>query len=1026
MTKKLLTFLLLVMGTLPLLAQNNSISGNVTDASDGSPLPGVNVLVQGTTNGTQTDFDGNYTIEAASGDVLVFSYIGMKSQNVTVASSNSINVAMAQDASQLDEVVVTALGITRKKKSLTYAAEIVSTGELATARPLNVLDGLSGKVSGIAITRTGGGVGADSKVMLRGNLSINGSSQPLYVVDGAIMNSDISNLSPDDIESITVLKGANAAALYGSRANNGVIVVTTKLGRPGGKAFSVDFNTSFTLATPIYLNNFQNEFGQGFDGVYAQGANRSWGPRLDGSSLPHWSNNPEFPSATTSYSANPNNKTSDFFRSGHNSATNVGVTTNSETTNAYFSYTYTDAGGIVPGNDLTSNNLNIRVKTKLADKFTFDTKLNYIREDTDYALYGGEGYANPIRALYKVPTNIKSADARQFEFTDAAGLVKQHFWTPNNNAPGNPYWNLSNIGNTVVEERVIGLVSLNYEITPHLNLLLRTSLDRFNLVQEHRWHTDSYIIADNGWFRSENRKGYEWNSDFLLSYNNNFGEDFSLNVNAGGNIRKNQNERLTVNPNRQNGLNVPNLFSLGNTSVIGANESFSQKEVQSLYGTATFGYKDAIFLDVTGRNDWSSALTEANRSFFYPSVGLTVVASDLMQMPDWISLLKLRSSYAEVGNDTDPFQTVRAANITGGGSAGFLQLSTTIPAAELLPESTTSTEFGLDARFFNNRLGLDLTYYKSNSRDQLFRVSLPVASGASSLFVNGADIQNTGVEFTLSGTPIRTEDFNWDVTFNYAKNDSEVLEISEELGLDELNIGGASFLRQYKLVVGRPFGDIYSRGFARDDQGRVIVGADGIPTVTSGLDVQIANFNPDWLGGIRNTFTYKNLSLSFLIDIRVGGTIANNTNAIMFADGQTEETLIGREGGLVFGDNFFPGETAVQEDGSTNTVATNAEKMWSALGGRNAPVGEAFVSDASNTRLRELILGYSLPGSIIDKTPFTNVKLSVVGRNLFFFSNKAGNVDPEVFSGTSTNAEGTEQFGPPTQREFGLNLKFSF
>ena len=1008
-----------------IMAQTKTVSGNVTDAADGSPLPGVNILVQGTTNGTQTDFDGNYSIEASEGDVLAISYIGMKNQSITIGSSNTINVSMEIDASQLDEVVVTALGITRKKKSLTYAAEIVSTEELTTARSLNILDGISGKVSGISITRTGGGVGAESKVLLRGNRSINGSSQPLYVVDGVPMNSDISNISPDDIASITVLKGANAAALYGSRANNGVILVTTKLGKSGGKPFSIEINTGYTLATPIYLNNFQNEYGQGFDGTYLQGANRSWGPALDGSSVPHWSNDPEFGSATTSYSANPTNKTSDFFRTGHVSATNIGVTTNSDTTNAYFSYTYTDAGGIVPGNDLSSNNFNIRVRSKLLDKFTLDTKLNYIREDTNYSLEGGEGYQNPIRALYKVPTNIKSADMKIFEFTNAEGLVKQHFWTPNNNAPGNPYWNLNNLTNDIEEERVIGLVSLNYEVTPKFNVLVRTALDRFNSTQEYRWSTDSYIIADNGWFRSNNRKGYEWNTDFLLNYKNNITENFTMDASVGGNIRKNENSRITVNPNRSNSLNVPNLFSLGNTSVIGATESFSQKEVHSLYGVATFGYKDAIFLDVTGRNDWSSALTSANRSFFYPSAGLTIVASDLMgSTPDWISLLKIRGSYAEVGNDTNPYQTVRAANISGGGANGFLQPSTTIPNENLLPESTVSTELGLDARFFGGRLGIDFTYYKSNSRDQLFRVSLPIASGATSLFVNGADIQNKGVEFTLTASPIRTNDFSWDMTFNYAKNTSEVLEISE--GLDELNIGGASFLSQFKLVVGNPFGDIYSRGFNRDDQGRVIVGADGIPTVTSGLDVKVGNFNPDWMGGIRNSFNYKNLNLSFLIDIRIGGTIVNNTNAIMFADGLTEETLVGRTGGLIFGDNFFAGETAVQQDGSVNTAATNAEKMWSALGGRNAPVGEAFTSDASNVRLRELILGYSLPQSMLDQTWLTKVTVSLAGRNLFFFSNKAGNVDPEVFASTATNRQGLQQFAPPTQREIGLNMKFSF
>ena len=394
------------------------------------------------------------------------------------------------------------------------------------------------------------------------------------------------------------------------------------------------------------------------------------------------------------------------------------------------------------------------------------------------------------------------------------------------------------------------------------------------------------------------------------------------------------------------------------------------------------------------------------------------MVSDLVTLPSWWTFAKVRGSWAQVGNDTDPYQVSRAANVSGGGTGGYLALSTTIPAEVLLPEQTTATEFGVDLRFLNNRLGLDFTWYKSNSTDQLFRQSVPVGSGASNVFINGADIQNDGIEFTLSATPVQSGDFTWDLYFNYAKNNSEVLELAA--GLDQLNIGGASFLRQFRLVKGQPWGDVYSRGYARDPSGNIIVESDGTPRTTPGLDVQVANYNPDWLGGIGNSFSWKNLRLSFLIDIRQGGSIVSNTNAIMYADGVTANTLEGREGGLIVGQNFLPNETAVVDNGdgtfSPNTVSATSEAIWSKLGGRNAPVGETFTLDASNTRLRELVIGYSIPSSSLSNTPFTHIDISLVGRNLFFFSNKAENSDPEVLVNPNTNSDGWEVFGLPPVR----------
>ncbi len=896
---------------------------------------------------------------------------------------------------------------------------------MAAARPIAVAEGLSGKVAGLSVTRVGGSPGASPKVILRGNRSISGSSQPIYVVDGVTLGGDINNLSPDDIESITVLKGANAAALYGSRANNGVIVVTTKSGKGKGKGFSVDFNTSFMASTAVYLNNWQNEYGQGTGGVFIERANKSWGPRMDGSQVPHWTNDPSRAGEMTSFSPQPNNKTSDFYQAGHNFATNIGVSSQGENTNAYISYTFTDAKGLIPGNKLNAHNVNVRTTSTFFDKLTVDTKVNIIRQQVDNRPITGGSYENPVRALYKVPANIKSADAQVFEFVDPEGVVKQHFWLPNINAPSNPYWAANNVNSDLLNDRVIGMLSLSYDITEHLNFRVRSSIDRFNTSNAVRYNNDFYIVADLGRYNKSESRGHEWNTDAFLNYKKDFfGGDWSLNATVGANIRRSEFSRTNVGIGRDSPLNVPNLFAISNFAIITANETFNKKEVQSLFGFATIGWKNAIFLDVTARNDWSSTLKPDNWSFFYPSVGLAAVVSDLVTLPDWWTFLKIRGSWAQVGNDTDPYRVARQANIRGGGNGGFLQLSTTIPAAVLLPEETTATEIGMDVRFFNNRLGLDFLWYKSNSTDQLFTQSIPTPSGASSVFINGADIQNDGIELTLSATPIQSSDFTWDLFFNFAANNSTVVKLAE--GLDQLNVGGANFLRQFRLIAGEPWGDVYSRGFQRDDQGRVIVEADGTPRTTSGIETQVANFNPDWLGGFGNSFTYKNLSLSFLIDIRQGGTIVSNTNAIMFADGATTETLNGREGGLIFGQNFFANETAVQDDGSPNTATTTAEIMWQKLGGRNAPVGEAFILDASNSRLRELVIGYSLPATSLANTPFTNVKISLVGRNLFFISNAAGNVDSELIINANTNADGLESFGLPPVREFGVNLKFGF
>lgn len=1004
----------ILLGFSSVMAQTKTISGTVTSASDNSPLPGVNVVVEGTSTGTQTDFDGNYSINAAEGDVLVFSYLGMKSQMVTVGSSSNINVFMDEDASQLEEVVVTALGVKRQKKSLTYATQVVETEGIDEARAQqNLVNSLQGRVAGLSIQTSGNGVSGASKVVLRGNRSIAGSSQPLYVVDGVPLGGDISDLSPDDIASINVLKGANAAALYGARANNGAIIITTKSGAEG--AMAIDFNASLTAQTGNILFDYQNEYGQGSGGVYNPGSLGSWGPKLAGNSVENWSPNPEF-SGSLPYAPQPNN-VNDFMQTGFNQAYNVSVRSGTEKNKTFFGYTHEDRKGIVPGNELTRHNVNLKIDNSLIEnKLDLSARVNYIYTSIDNQLDTGEAFSNPWRHAYRLPRNIRTEDVSVFEYVDAAGNVRQNYWDPGNNGGANPYWTINKNLKEIENNRVIGYMSLTYHLTDDMSLMVRTAADQQSSSREDFLHNDSYIIADNGNYATNNSSSLEWNSDFLLNYNKQISDNFSISANLGGNSRLARGKFVSTS---NNGLNAANIFAISNAQNLTASQDISRKKVNSLYGSALASLNDNLFLDASYRSDWSSTLPIDNNRFDYYSAGLSAVISDMVTLPEAFSYLKLRSSYAEVGNDTDPFNLTQVANLVAGG---FIQLGTVLPNANLRPERTKSLEFGADARFFNSRLGIDFTYYKSNSIDQLFGQQVPQGSGVSTRFINGADIQNKGVDLILTGTPISTADFSWNVTFNFNKNVSEVLELAE--GLETLSFGG-DFFRRFELNVGEPWGNVYSRGFVRNASGQVVAAADGTPEVTSGQSVLIGNFNPDWLGGILNDFQYKNWNLSFLIDIRQGGTIGSFTNAILASDGALTKTLDGRDGSLVFGTNVFPELTVVKADGSPNTTQVGAEQFWAKIGGRNSPVGEAFVEDASNIRMREIALGYSLPQSVLAKTPFRRAKFSLVGRNLFFISNSAS-VDPEVVTNTSTAADGFESFAPPSTRSLGLNVKLGF
>lgn len=992
------------------------VRGKITD-SNGEALPGVSVRVKGTTIGTSTDIDGRYSLSVGDNAVLVISYIGYLSKEVTVNGRNAIDIVLEVSTASLNEVVVTALGIEREKRSLTYSTQAISTEELSEARELNVTTSLQGKVPGISISSAGTGVGASNRIVLRGNRSISGDSQPLYVIDGVPIIGNPSDLSPDNIASLNVLKGPNAAALYGSAAQNGVIIIETKKGKTG--AINLSLNQTTQVMSPIHTIPFQNEYGQGIGGVYQKNTESSWGPKMTGQSVDTWSIRPEDAGKQYSFSPQPNN-VKDAFQMGYNTASNIIASVGSENIQGMFTYTRTDAAGIVDGNKLGRNNLAVRLTAQLAKRLRLDTKVDYMQQVINDNLVEDINNFNPAKQIYMLPRNIRTEDAKNYIYTNSAGIVLQNFWTPGSTLGLNPYFLINRASNISQRERAIGMASLTYDIAKDLKFMARVSFDKVMSSNEEKLSRDFYARALNGRYTVSSGRSSLFNSDALLSYNKKVNEDWNVNVSLGGNIRNDRNSSLSSNTGV--GMIVPDFWTLSNTlDGITSNNPGPNIDVHSAYAFANIGWKNAIFLDITGRNDWSSTLPKANRSYFYPSVGLSVILSDLIETPEFLSFAKLRGSWAKVGSGGPAYMLNRTATFSPGGNNGYLQLSSTLPNTDLRPEETKSLEYGIDLSFFNDRIGFNITGYKTNTVNQLFTVALPPGSGASQFFTNGGDVENKGVELGLTSIPLKTANFKWENNLTFSRNRNLVKKLNDER--PKLIVGSDQSFRDFVVVQGQPFGQIFSIGWRRDANGNVIVGSNGVPLNSGTRSLSVANAIPDWMGGFSNTFSFKSFNLSFLIDHRQGGTALSVTDAMLNFEGLTEKTLTGREGGLIFGQNLFPGQKAVKQDGTPNDISVNAQTFWRTTGGVVNPVGEAFVESMTNTRLRELMLGYTFPKSLLKNLPVKGIKLSVVGRNLWFIYRASKTIDPDITAGTGVISEGQSAFAPPTVRSYGLNLK---
>lgn len=1022
----LLTLMQVAFLTYTSQAQDRQITGRVAD-ENGAGLPGANILIKGTTRGTNTDAEGNFSMSINGSGVLIVSSVGYSPKEVSVtAAVSNLTISLDPDVRNLGEVVVTALGISKEQKTLSYATQMINTDNFSKARELNVANSLSGRVAGLDIVRSSSGVGGSSRVVLRGDRSITGNNQALIVVDGVpIDNSNfspgsanggrdasdgLSSINPDDIESINVLRGASATALYGSRAANGALLITTRKGTVR-KGIGVNISSTFQAENAMELQNFQNVYGQGVEGKFFPNSEFSWGPKMDGQQVAAWGPDPETVGKTFAYSPNPNSY-KDFYSTGTSFANSISLTAGNEKVQTYFSYTNTNAKGIVSNNKLGRHNFNLRLSSQLNSKLSFDGKITYLSEKIENRQQTGEAFANLQRHILRLPRSISLEQAQNYDYVDpSTGQLKQNYWNPGSNGGQNPYWIKNRVLALDNRDRIYGFTSLNYKVTPWFTLMGRAGYDKYIDKFEGKWYTNTYTIADFGDYQTNWRDNAELNLDLFGLVSKQFGENFKLEATIGGNIlQRDYVNHQTLN----NQLNRENLFVTTNARNSVTNRTITQTRKQGVFASADFIWKDALTISASARNDWSSTLPKENQSYFFPSVGAAAVLSSLFQLPEVISFAKVRGSYALTGNDARPYLLTQTYSYVAGGANGYIIRDNIKPFPDLKPEITTAQEIGLELKLLKNRIGFDLSLYKSNSKNQLFELALPPASGWTTQYINAGNVQNKGIELTMNLVPVKLDNFSWNIDLNYARNVNKVIKLSDELKILPL---ASDFMNFMRAEEGKPLGQIYSRGFARDPQGRVIVNPNGLPKVSDGTTVPLGTSRPDWTGGLTNRFSYKGFNLSFLISGRIGGVVTSFTNAVIYADGVTEETLAGRDGMVVEG---------VQADGSPNNVSTTAEAYWKFVGGRNTPIGEAFTYSASNIRLREATLGYSLPQSVIGKSPFQTVTLSLVGRNLFFLMNKAKGFDPELVAGSANTTVGLESFSMPPSRTVGVSLNLSF
>ncbi|MDR1763134.1 MAG: SusC/RagA family TonB-linked outer membrane protein [Dysgonamonadaceae bacterium] len=1003
------------------------ISGTVLDAS-GEPLVGASVVEKGTKNGTSTDIDGNFTLTVNDNSVLEVSYLGFLTSEIAVGNKNSLQITLSEDTQALGEVVVTALGIKREKKALGYAIQDVKGDRLTESRDANVANALAGKIAGVQIRQNGTGIGGSTRITIRGNNTIAGNNQPLIVVDGVPIDnfasspddywgnsqidkgSGLGDIAPDNIESISVLKGPAASALYGSRAANGVFLVTTKNGSGAkGKGVGISLSSNLTVENPMQVPEFQNEYGQGTGGVFNNNVTGSWGPKMDGSVK-------EMALGSFPYSARDNDIYKDFLQTGSTWTNSLELAKATEDMTFRAGVTRLDNQSVVPNSGLDRTSIDLRATAKMAKWLSVDVKINYINQNTKNRISIARDPNNIFMDNLYRPRSVAFSDYAAYEATDwkradgkPAAYVLDH-----NAAPDNVFWSVYRNRNSDKRDRYIGMAALDFTLTDWLSLKLRSGMDNYTFLYDMTRATGNPYWESEGSYRLYTERFKEINSDFLFTAKKDWGQ-FGAIATFGGNIRKVSN---TLSNDFSGALEVPDFYSISAGREHYAQFSSSEKQVNSLYGTLSLSYEGQYYLDLTGRNDWSSTLSKENNSYFYPSVGASWVFSETLKRAGIgagpLSFGKLRASWARVGNDTDPYRLINTYSLNYNVKEGTMQVTRDDWRANpnLKNETVQSIEAGLEVRAWDDRVGLDLSWYKMNAFDQILKVALPPATGYKYDLINAGNIQNTGWEAALNATPVKTRNLTWETTLNWSTNKNKVIELREGLTSQDLSLGALPI--SIVAEVGGSYGDIYGTAYLRDDNGNKIIDANGIPVMATERK-KLGNAMPDGMLGWSNTFNYKNMYLSFLIDLNYGGSIFMGSINMGTNAGTLAMTADHRDGGLIV-------EGVNQSDGKPNTTAITAQQYWTGINGIN----EEFLYDATNARFRELTFGYNLPASLLKNTPFAAVKASLVARNLFMIYSKTKGFDPEAGYSSASSALGAEYCSMPTMRSIGFNIKVTF
>lgn len=1026
-------------------AQSRQVSGRVTSASDGAPISGVSVAVVGTSNATQTDGSGNYSIQVTGSDAsLVFSYVGYNNQRIAVGSRSVVNVQLGHEEEMLEEVVVTAMGIERESRSLGYSASTIRSDELTKARETNLVNALAGKAPGVRISSQSGTVGGSSKVVIRGVNSLDGST-PLWVIDGTPVtdgtasggttarNIDFGNrvgdISPDDIASLTVLKGAAATALYGSRAKDGAIIVTTKKGSRGGTP-SVSVSSSFRFDNPLLLPEFQNDYAQGSfnptteEYEYSLRYLNGWGPKISGQT------EKDFLGRDVALQAYPNN-VKDFFNTGHSTINNVSISGGTESSDYRLGLTHTGEKGIIPNSKLNRYNLSLNAGTQFSEKLSSRFSGTYARIDADGR--PAQSSNNPnllLSSVYSIPRVVDINDIRN-NFEDP--ITGEQIFLGSERDGNNPYWIMNYNTNSNVVDRFYGTYNLTYKPVDWITISnnLGGDITREKRRSVVRKGTASVI---NGAFYDAELFSRQINNDFIVTINqDDLIDDFKFSLMLGNNINDRQSEATLVSATN---LTIDQLWNYPNAASTVPTRQYSKRRIVGVFGDLGMSYKDYLFLNVTGRNDWSSTLPLHSRSYFYPSVSSSFIFSDAFrdELPEWLNYGKLRASWAQVGSDMDAYQLdyqytpVSQVFIQYHGNTNIFPIGPIataftgpriLPNYDLVPQRQNSFEIGAELSFLQNRIGVDFNYYNTATKDQLIPIDVAISTGYFSKYVNVGLVRNKGVEVALNLIPVRTSNFTWGVDFNFSKN----IQIVEELAdnLEEYSAASGWSGLQIKAEKGKSFG-LYGTAFQRDEEtGKYIINANNGLRLTE-ANKRLGNLYPDWMLGINTYLNYKSFSISGLVDIRQGGSFYSGTVAGLRASGMAIETGGDRSQPIIDEGLVDKGNGLVEND-----IPVESHQLFWSENYKTANT-EANIFDASYIKLRELRVSYALPNSILaNQKVFKAAELGVEGRNLWLIKSKVPHVDPESnFFGAGSVGEAVEFYNVPSARSFGVNVRLTF